>query len=261
MVNGDAGSLYVGRVMHRRLRPRGHRLCYRVFSLLLDLDAIDGLASRLKLFSRNRFNLFAFFDHDHGARTGEALRLQVEGHLRAAGLESDGGPIRLLTMPRILGYAFNPLSIYFCHRRNGALLAVLYEVSNTFGERHTYLFPATTTHEPIRQKCGKGFYVSPFLDMELTYDFRLVPPAERFSVSITASDAHGPILAAVHAADRRPLSDAALLRAFLTTPLLTLKVIAGIHWEALRIWLKGVGLRDRPPAPERAVTIVHVSGS
>jgi DUF1365 family protein len=240
-------------VTHRRIRPRPHALAYRVFSLLLDLDEIDGLSRRLRLFSRNRFNLFSFHDRDYGAGTATPLRAQVEDHLRAAGLEPDGGPIRLLTLPRILGYVFNPLSVYFCYRRGGLLAAILYEVSNTFGQRHSYLMPAAGDTE-LRQECGKTFYVSPFLDMASTYEFRVVPPGERLAISIAVRDGDGPILTAVLAAGRHELSDATLGRAFAGHPFLTLKVIAGIHWEALQLWLKGVRLRRRPPPPASAVT-------
>lgn len=255
-----ASAFYAGRVMHQRLRPRRHRLRYRVFSLLIDLDDLDRLAERLRLFSRNRFNLFSFHDRDYGAGTAEPLHHQVERHMRAAGIEADGGPIRLLTMPRVLGYAFNPLSVYFCYRRTGALAAILYEVSNTFHQRHSYMIavPAGANangDRTIRQVCPKEFYVSPFLDMDLTYTFRTVPPGRHVGVAISGHDAEGPIIVASLYAERLPLSDTRLALAFVAYPLLTLKVIAGIHWEALRIWLKGVRLRERPPPPARTVTV------
>jgi DUF1365 family protein len=252
----DASALYRGTVMHQRLRPKRHRLRYRVFSLLLDLDGLDALAARLKLFSRNRFNLFSFRDKDYGAGTSEPLRAQVERHMAAAGVAADGGPIRLLTMPRVLGYAFNPLSVYFCYRRSGDLAAILYEVNNTFGQRHSYLIPVTGSGDgAILQECSKQFYVSPFLDMEMTYLFRTVPPGERVGVAISGRDAQGPIIVASLFANRSPLTDPGLALAFATYPLLTLKVIAGIHWEALQIWLKGIGLRGRPRPPDRPVTV------
>ena len=250
-----ASGLYAGRVMHRRTRPRVHTLRYRLFSLLLDLDDIDMIAARLRLFSRGRFNLFAFHDRDHGAGTTEPLRLQVERHMRDAGLEPDGGPIRLLTMPRILGYAFNPLSVYFCHRRDGGLAAILYEVNNTVGQRHSYLLPVDVgTTSPIRQRTPKRFHVSPFMGMDMRYDFRVVPPGERLAITIVGSDAQGPIITAALACRRRELTDSALLRAFVTHPLLTLKVVAGIGWEALRLWIKRVPVHRPPPAPAHAVT-------
>ena len=136
-------SVYFGTVLHQRLRPVRHELSYRVFSLLLDLDEIPALAARLRLFSHNRFNLFSFHDRDHGARRPGPSRLHIEGQLARAGIALDGGAIRLLCFPRVLGYVFNPLSIYFCHHRDGELRAILYEVKNTFGEQHGYLIPVS----------------------------------------------------------------------------------------------------------------------
>jgi uncharacterized protein len=257
LMTEEASGVYAGSVIHSRIRPRQHRLSYRIFIFLLDLEEIDSLVRRLKLFSRNRFNLFSFHDRDHGAGTKEPLRAQVEGYLRAAGLDPDGGAIRLLAMPRILGYVFNPLSIYFCYRRDGALSALLYEVNNTFGERHSYFIPVTNGADAtIRQRCLKRFHVSPFLDMGMTYAFRVVPPGKRVAIGICGSNAEGPVITAALAAERSALTDAALARAFIGYPLMTLKIPAGIHWEALRIWLKGIRLRERPPPPRHPVTVV-----
>lgn len=249
----STSALYVGYVMHRRVRPRMHHLRYRIFSLLLDLDEIDALAKRLRLFSRGRFNLFSFHDRDYGAGTNEPPRAQVEQHLIDAGMAPDGGAILLLTMPRILGFGFNPLSVYFCHSRSGALRAILYEVHNTFGERHSYLLPVEQDDGAIRQSCAKHFYVSPFMAMDMEYAFRVVPPTDQVRIAITGSDADGPIITAIHSAKRRALSDAALARVFVTHPLLTLKVVAGIGWEALKLLLKGVGIfaRAKPSAARR----------
>ena len=250
-----ASAIYVGHVMHRRVRPRVHKLRYRMFSLLLDLDEIDGLVKQLRLFSRGRFNLFAFHDRDYGAGTAEPLRAQVEAHMLAAGMVPDGGPIRLLTMPRLLGFAFNPLSVYFCHRADGVLAAILYEVNNTFGQRHSYLLPvAADTATPIRQTTPKCFHVSPFMAMNMTYDFRVMPPADRLAISIAVGDADGRMMTALHQAERRALTDTALVRAAITYPLLTLKVVAGILWEALKLWLKGVSIHHVPQPPDRPVT-------
>jgi DUF1365 family protein len=256
----EASALYQGTVMHQRLRPRRHRLRYRVFSLLLDLDDVEGQSKRLKLFSHNRFNLFSFHDRDYGAGTSESLRRQVEQHMTAAGIEVDGGSIRLLTMPRMLGYAFNPLSVYFCYRRSGALTAILYEVNNTFRERHSYMIPVSEdahrdSERPILQSCSKQFYVSPFLDIDMTYAFRVIPPGRRVGIAIHGRDADGPIIVATLFGKRLALSDSGLALAFVTYPLLTLKVIAGIHWEALWLWGKGIRLRKRPQPPDRAVTV------
>lgn len=254
--------LYFGDVMHRRVRPRAHRLAYRILSLLIDLDELDTAPARARFFSRNRFNLFSFHDRDHGDRSGTDLKAQVEAHMRAAGLEVDGGAIRLLCMPRVLGFTFNPLSIYFCHDRSGRLVAVLYEVSNTFGERHSYLIPAEPDADGmLRQRQDKRFFVSPFMEMDLAYSFRLRPPEETYLLSITVADHKGTVLTAVHSARREPLSDSALARAFLSLPLVTMKVVAGIYWEAVKIWVKGVPLYRKPPPPADAVTVALSPGT
>lgn len=255
-----ASALYAGRVMHQRLRPRRHRLSYRVFSLLLDLEELPALHQRLRWLSVDGFNLFSIHRRDHGAGEPEGPRAHVERQLQAAGLPA-GGAIRLLTMPRILGYAFNPLSVYFCHAPgSGALQAILYEVNNTFGQRHSYLIavpPGQPPGQAVVQQCDKGFHVSPFLDLALQYRFEVRPPADALHVGIQVRDAQGAVLVATLDARRRPLSDRALLRAFFSHPLLTLKVVGAIHWEALQLWLKGLRIHRLPPAPAQAVSIVR----
>jgi uncharacterized protein len=258
-------SLYIGTVMHRRLRPKPHRLRYRVAWMLLDLDEIAELPHKLRLFSYNRFNAVSFFDRDHGNGSGRPLRQQVEAHLRDAGITPDGGPIGLLCMPRMFGYGFNPLSVYFCHRRNGALAAILYEVHNTFRQRHSYLIPVDRAAgvrpgATVDQQCRKGFYVSPFMDMDLSYAFRVVVPDARVAVAIRTADSDGLVLAAALSADRLGLTDAALLRLLVAHPFLTLKVIGAIHWHALKMVLKGFRLRPRPRPPTAPVTVVTAEG-
>ena len=250
-----SSALYRGVVMHRRVGRVRHRFTYRVYSLLLDLDELDRIAAGTVLFSHNRPNLFSLWDADHGARDGSAIRPWVEAELARAGIVLDGGSIRLLCFPRVLGYAFNPISIYFCHHRSGHLRAVLYDVRNTFGEKHGYLFPITDAARPIRHDCAKAFYVSPFIPMGARYRFRLVPPGEAYALAIRERLDDGPILVATHTARRYPLSDRSLLAAFCLYPLMTLKVIAGIHWEALRLWLKGAPLQERLHAPRHAVSL------
>ncbi|WP_158812620.1 DUF1365 domain-containing protein [Methylocapsa sp. S129] len=255
-MNALKSGLYVGQVTHRRLRPRKHALRYRTFALLLDLDELPELVGRLRLLSRNSFNLFSFFDCDYGSGS-KSLREQVEGHARQAELDLDGGPIRLLTMPRILGYAFNPISLYFCHSRGGELRAILYEVNNTFGQRHSYFIPVEEGEVgPISQFCAKQFYVSPFMAMDMTYEFTVTPPGEKVSIAIVERDRQGVVLTATQAQDRLELTDAALGKVFFSHPLLTLKVIVGIHLEALVLWVKGMRLQVRPPPPDQPVTHV-----
>lgn len=248
-------GFYTGSVMHHRLRPRQHRLRYSIFYMLLDLDEVDALANKLRLFSHNRFNLFSLHDRDHGEGAAQSPRDRIVRHLQEAGIETDG-PIRLLTMPRILGYAFNPLSIYFCHRSDDSLSAIFYEVNNTFGQRHNYLIPVPPgTQGAIRQESRKSFYVSPFMTTDMMYSFSIAPPGKDLSVSVMGRDDDGPLIIAKLTAVRQDLTDASLARAFVVYPLLTFKVIVGIYWEALLIWLKGIRLQPRPSPPDRQVTI------
>jgi DUF1365 family protein len=251
-------ALYVGEVVHRRVRTIDHRLRYRVFMLLLDLDEIETVQPALRLLSRGRFGLMGWRAADFGDRSGRPLRTQVEAHLSAAGVDIAGGPIRLLTMPRILGYGFNPISVYFCHRPDGDLAALLYEVTNTFNERHSYLVavpPTALTEAVVRQTAEKTFFVSPFMDMGLTYDFTVRPPGEAVSVVVAVRRGETPILTASFSGRRRPLTDAALLQALITHPLLSWKVMAGIHWEALKGVLKGARYRHRGAPPKQPVTV------
>lgn len=250
--------LYRGDVMHRRLRPAVHRFRYRAFWLLLDLDEMPSLASRLRLFSYNRFNLFALHDADHGDGSLTPLRTQAERCLTQAGIDTSGGPIRLFCMPRTLGYSFNPLSIYFCHRPDGELAAIIYQVHNTFGERHAYVAPVEADAGNIRHDCGKAFYVSPFMTMEMAYRFRLTEPAARFALGISASEHGEATLSACLSASRAELSDRTLLQNFLAIPLVTAKVIVTIHWEALRLWLKGMRPRHRPQPAASSITLAAV---
>lgn len=245
-------ALYRGEVTHRRLRPREHRLRYRVFWLLLDLAELDRIADRSRWLSRNRFNLLSFHDRDHGDGSAKPLRAQAVALLQREGLDIGDGAIRLLTMPRVLGYVFNPISLYYCHGPDGRLVAMIYEVTSTFGERHAYVLPAGPGGAIFRQVARKALHVSPFMGMDMHYAFRGSAPAEGMRLVIDGHDADGLLIATAMHGRRHPLTDGALLRASLSTPLLTLKVIAAIHWEALKLWLKGVRLHPAPSRPNPA---------
>jgi DUF1365 family protein len=253
-----ASCLYFGEVVHQRFSPRSHRLRYPVFQGLFDLDELPSLARRLRFFSHNRPNLFSFHDTDHGDSADGPLRAYVERLLTQAGLSVEGGKIALLCMPRILGFVFNPLSIFYCYARNGDLTAVLYEVNNTFGQRHSYLIPVEAPiHGILRQTCNKEFYVSPFMTIDMTYDFELTAPGVTLATRIYGNDAGGaPMIFATFTGARREFSDMTLLTALATYPLLTVGVVAAIHWEALKLLAKGLRLRRRPSPPPTAVTIV-----
>lgn len=237
--------LYSGSIMHRRLRPRRHRFRYRTWWLLVDVAELPELCQGTRLLSHNRFNVFSIHDSDYG--DGRALAQSAIDCLARAGIETAGSRIFLLTTPRILGYAFNPLSVYFCVDDGGAVSAVVYEVHNTYAERHAYAMRAETSTEGIvRQSTDKAFYVSPFLPMRMRYAFRLRRPDERIDLAISASISGVPVLHASLEGRRKPLTDARLAGIFVTQPLATVKVIAAIHWEALRLWLKGLPIVPRP---------------
>ena len=249
-------DLYVGEVMHRRSRPKAYEFVYRVFNIVVDIDTLDDDARLLRLFSYNRFNLFSFFDRDHGARDGSPLRPWVEKHLAGAGLSHAAASIRLLCMPRVFGYVFDPISIYYCSDADGNLAAVLYEVKNTFGDQHGYLFPVEPgTDAPQDHIADKIFHVSPLIAMSAQYRIRTKSPDDRLAVLIRESDDKGEFLVATLTGDRRDMTDAALLSRFFRIPFLTLKIMVAIHFEAIRLMLRGVKYTTRPEPPAEEVSL------
>ena len=247
-------DLYVSEVMHRRSRPKAYEFVYRVFNIVLDIDRIPETASRRRLFSHNRFNLFSFRDRDHGPRDGTALRPWIEAQLAAAGMPEAAANVRLLCMPRVLGYGFDPLSVWYCCDAAGTLRAVLYEVKNTFGDQHGYLMPGAESG-PTDHEFDKIFHVSPLIGMNARYRIRTASPDEKLAVSIRESDEDGEFLVATLTGDRRDMTDRALLRQFLRVPFMSLKVIAAIHWQAIRLMLRGVKYTNRPQPPAQDVSI------
>jgi DUF1365 family protein len=246
-----AAALYFGDVMHARLKPIGHRFCYRVMSLLIDLDRLDAADRQSRLFGVNRAALYSFHEADHGERDGSSLRIYAQRRAAERGIDLAGGRVLLLCYPRLLGYTFNPLSAYFCYRAGGELALIIYEVRNTFGDIHCYVLPirpGEISAAGVRQQQDKLFYVSPFIDMAMRYHFRVSPPGDNVKLRILETGREGPLLAATFRGRRRALNTAALLRSFFSLPLVTLKIVAAIHWEALRLWLKGARLVPRPTA-------------
>lgn len=254
-------GLYVGTVVHQRFRPKRHCLSYRMFQILLDLDRLDAELMPLRLLSHNRFNLFGFNDQDHGPDQTDCrapLKDRVRALLLTHGLEADR--LFLLTMPRVLGFVFNPISVYFAYGRSGRIKAVIYEVNNTFGDRHSYVMPVPKENGHIRQGTDKRLHVSPFMETcDMSYAFDLTPPTDVFALNIRLQRKVGAgaedMLFAGFAAQRKDLTDAQLWRLFWTVPLLTLKVVAGIHWEAAKLMLKGVWLKPKPPTPRSGISV------
>jgi DUF1365 family protein len=244
-----AAALYVGDVMHARLRRPLHRFHYRVMSLLIDLDRLVDANRQSRLFGVNRGALYSFHEADHGDRDGSSLRAYVDRRAAGHGIDLAGGGVQLLCYPRLLGYVFNPLSVYFCHRADGELALLIYEVRNTFGEIQPYVLPVRPgelSDAGVRQEQDKMFYVSPFIEMAVRYRFRIGPPGESVRLRILETDGEGPLLSATFFGRRRALTSRTLLRAFASLPLVTLKIFAAIHWEALQLWLKGARLVPRP---------------
>ncbi|MFD2249230.1 hypothetical protein FHS82_002989 [Pseudochelatococcus lubricantis] len=251
----EAGVLYPGEVMHQRLRPFGHRFTYNVFSLLVDIDRLPELGRATRLLAVDAPGVVSFRQSDHVPHRGETLRAHVDGLLREAGLALPARRVLLLAYPRILGYVFNPLSVYFAYGEGDELVALIYAVRNTFGERHTYVAPVREGEAGpagIRQTRTKIFHVSPFIPMGARYDFRILPPGRRVRVHIHETDAGEGLLTATFDGTAKPLTSLNLAVLLGRFPLMTFKVIAAIHWEALKLWLKGARFHKSPPLPPPA---------
>ena len=255
-MNHAAGAIYAGRVVHRRSRPKAHLLKYRVFSLLLDLDRLDEIDKSQSLLNINRWGVLSFLERDHGDGGKGKLRDWVNHRLTDAGFSPSELNVHVLCYPRILGYVFNPLTVYFCTDATGLTRVILYQVNNTFSERHTYVLPVENRKLPIHQSCDKAMYVSPFTPMDCRYGFSIVPPAERVAVVIRQSDKDGPFLNASFTGNHETLTTRNLLGALFRHPLMTLKVVAGIHYEAFRLWRKGVPYFTHEPQQRGEVSIV-----
>jgi len=250
-----AGTLYLGEVMHQRLRPFGHRFTYSVFSLLVDIDRLDELGRMSRLLGVNRPGLLSFRESDHAEHPGETLRQLVDRLLIDAGLREPAARVLLLAYPRIFGYVFNPISVYFAYDARGNPLALIYAVRNTFGERHSYVAPLLAGElgpAGVRQTRAKTLHVSPFIGMEARYHFRVLPPGRTVRLRIHETEDDEPLLAATFNGEAKPLNDANLAACLARFPLMTLKVSAAIHWQALKLWLKGARFRRSPPPPAPA---------
>jgi len=232
-------SIYNGTVVHKRFKPRIHFFRYRVFSLLIDLSELSTLDKKINFFSYNRFNLISFFDKDHGERDGTSLIEWVKKNLREKNIDAEEIKIRLLCYPRILGYVFNPLSVFYIYNNNEKLISILYEVKNTFGEQHTYIFKIENDNL-LQHNCEKKFHVSPFIEMNCNYFFRILKPSEKISVIIDQYQSNEKILFASQDGKRADLTSAELMKSYLKHPLMTFKIISAIHFEAFKLWTKGI---------------------
>ena len=253
-------ALYVGHVYHHRLHPQRHALRHRVYWLLLDLEELPDIGDSLSLFSHNAANLMSLHDRDHGDGTARPLRLQALDHLRAAGLDVDGVSVRLLCMPRVAGYDFNPLSVYYCSNASDQLIAMIYEVNNTYGGRHSYVIPvsghAGNSADTVRQGCDKGFYVSPFMELDLSYRFQASLPGDDVSLSVQARKNDRVVINTSLHGRRHDLNDLNIMRLAVTHPALPIKVTGAIYWHALKLWWRGFAVNQATPSTATTVTIV-----
>ena len=232
--------IYNGSVIHKRFKPKEHFFKYKVFSLLIDLSELKSIDQKISFFSLNRFNLISFYEKDHGNRDGSSLVNWVKLNLKNNNIKTENINIKLLCYPRIFGYVFNPLSIFFIYDNKEKLISILYEVKNTFGEQHTYVFRIDSEINLIQNSCSKKFHVSPFIEMNCKYYFKILRPGEKLSVVIDQYDKKGKILFASQDGIRSDLTSNQLLKSYLKHPLMTFKVITAIHFEAFKLWIKGI---------------------
>lgn len=238
-------GLFVGTLHHRRVVPAGHAFTSRLFMALLDVDDIPALMRVSRFTAHNRWNWATFDDRDHVGDPRTPLRERVEHEARRAGLAPPGGPIYLLTHLRYLGYCFNPVSFFYLFDRTGTLAQVLAEVHNTFGGTHLYWLQPEDAGRVFRSTAAKSLYVSPFLAPDLEYRFALTPPGDTLAVHVAARRDGITQFDATLALGRRPWSAREFRRLLVRYPAMTASVVAAIHWQALRLWWKGMPVVDR----------------
>ena len=233
-------SIYNGTVIHKRFKPKVHFFKYKVFSILIDISEINLLHKNLKIFSYNSFNIISFYDADHGPRDGTSVKEWVIKNLKDNQIDTKDIKIKLLCYPRIFGFVFNPLSVFFIYNKKSELISILYEVKNTFDEQHTYIFKNRENENLIKHTCKKKFHVSPFIEMNCTYFFKILKPGDKISVIIDQYDEEGKLLYASQDGSRIDLNNKNLFLSYLKHPLMTFKIIAAIHFEAFKLWIKGI---------------------
>jgi DUF1365 family protein len=233
-------AIYNGKVIHKRFKPKVHYFKYKVFSLLIDLSELDILDKKVNFFSYNKFNLISFYEKDHGDRDGSSLTSWVKKNLEKYNIQAKDIKIKILCYPRIFGFVFNPLSVFYIYNLEDQLISILYEVKNTFGEQHTYIFKVTKDANLVQNNCSKKFHVSPFIEMNCNYFFRLLKPGNKISVIIDQYDNEDQILYASQDGTRSDFNTQHLIKSYLKHPIMTFKIILAIHFEAFKLWAKGI---------------------
>jgi DUF1365 family protein len=242
--------LYECTVMHRRLAPKKHEFVYRIFLFLFDLDELPEIERRVPFFSVKTPNLYSLRDEDYFQFHSRGIRQNLETFLATQNLPVRPARIQLLTLPRLLGYTFNPVSVFFCFDENDRPLTSVIQVGNTFGELKPYLVPCDPSAPGFHVRVPKNYYVSPFSELDLEFDFRFDPPGRRLRLAIDDYRGGERVLVSTVTGAREELTAANLARFSIRYPLVTLKVIFLIHWEALRLWLKKIPFRLKEAEPE-----------
>ena len=248
-------AIYNGQVIHKRFKPKVHYFKYKVFSLLIDLSELETLDRKVNFFSFNKFNLISFHEKDHGERNGSSLKLWVHRNLEKNNILTKDIKIKILCYPRIFGFVFNPLSVFYIYNLKDQLISIMYEVKNTFGEQHTYIFKVTKDSNLIQNNCSKKFHVSPFIEMNCTYFFRLLKPGNKISVVIDQYDNEDKILYASQDGFRSDFDTKHLIISYLKHPIMTFKIILAIHFEAFKLWAKGIKFIKRKIKIKNNITI------
>ncbi|MEJ5994484.1 DUF1365 domain-containing protein [Pedobacter sp. Du54] len=250
-----ASSMYTARVMHHRLAPKKHSFWYTIYLFYIDIDEIDNLSKRLRWFSRNKFNLFNFRDKDHlqletkdesshisYLKSQISVKQQITAYLKSHNVEVGNGKIMLLTNLAVLGYNFNPVSFYFCFDENNEPLCAIAEISNTYREMKLFFFDREVLHgESFKQRVQKDFYVSPFIDLDAFFDFNLAIPTEKLDIKIDDYDKDGNrFFISTLTGESKSLTNRNMLRYFFSMPLIPLRVMGLIYWQAFKLWVKKI---------------------
>lgn len=242
--------------MHARHSPKQHALSYGVWYLCAKMSELPALWA-LRWLSQNKFNLYGLRDGDYGTAPRQSIASWPAAVKAEYALTEADGDVTFITMPRLLGYGFNPVSFWFYHDKAGTIRAVLAEVHNTFGERHCYLC-RHGDNRPIVETdwlhADKVFHVSPFMNVSGTYDFRFKLSDTEVGVWINYNDNGQRMLSTSLTGHRRPLTNSRLFLAFFQYPFVTIKVIAMIHWHAIRLILKGIRYNTKPQPPATMIS-------